>query len=241
MLHPMSFTRSVASVAILSCSGFLVIREAGAADAEPWRRGRNDHGRVHDGFYFRAGSGFGGFDERVRSESSSVYGGKVIGRNRGIVTLGEFALGGTVAEGWVLGGGIYSADLLASTYRQSDGSSALPPPELDPGLRNLALIAPFVDYYPNPRQGFHFQAALGLATLTPRVFGDSATEQSTYLAVGGGLMFGAGHEWWVAEEWSIGVLARTTAAVVTGKDDADVRFTHIALTSPSLLVTLTYH
>lgn len=211
-----------------------------AAAEEPVQRRLREAYR-HNGFYLRFGTGFGVIDERLSSESSATYGGEVHGRNRGMAALGELAIGGTIGEAWVFGGGIYSADLVASTYKRGDGANAPPPPELDPELRNLALLGPFFDWYPNPHRGFHFQGALGLATLTPRVFGDSATERSEYLAVGGGLMLGAGYDVWVDEEWSLGVLARTTAAVCSGRDDADVRWLHLVITSPSLLVTLTYH
>jgi hypothetical protein len=200
------------------------------------------HGeRVHDGFYLRLGTGFGVYDERLGSRSSATYAGEVEGRNRGIAALGELSLGGTLGRGWVVGGGVFSADVLATTYKSGEDSSQLPPTELDPELRNVALIGPFFDRYPDPTQGFHFQAALGLATLTPRVFGHSGTEQSEYVAVGGGLMLGAGYDVWVADEWSLGVLARTTAAAVTGSDASNVRWWHVVVTSPGLLLTLTYH
>jgi hypothetical protein len=189
---------------------------------------------VHDGFYMRVASGFGVMDERLSASGNK-------GRNRGMATVGELSFGGTLGSGWVLGGGIYSADLIASTYKSAPGSPNSVPLELDPELRGLALIAPFFDWYPNPARGFHFQAALGLATLTPRVFGDPATEQSEYLAVGGALMLGTGYEWWVADEWSLGILTRTTVAVLGGKDEAAVRWVHIITTSPSLLLSLTYH
>jgi len=228
------FVTSVAAMA-LTCA----LAPSAAAEEPVQRRLREAY--RHNGFYFRLGTGFGVLDERLSSESSAIYGGEVHGRSRGIAQLGELAIGGTVGEAWVLGGGIYSADLLASTYKIGDGANTTPPAELDPELRNLALIGPFFDWYPNPHRGFHFQGALGLATLTPRVFGDSATERSEYLAVGGGVMLGAGYEVFVDEEWSLGVLARTTVAVCGGRDDADVRWLHVVITSPSLLVTLTYH
>ena len=194
------------------------------------------HGaRTHDGFYFRVANGFGALDERLSSVDDSS---RVAGRNRGIVNLAELAFGGTVAPGWVVGGGIYAADLLASTFR---GQGNPTPSELDPGLRNLGLLAPFVDVYLNPRGGFHVQGALGLATLTPRVFGHAATEQSEYLALGVGLMLGAGYEVWVSDEWSLGVLSRTTLSVLEGSDGQDELFRHVVVTSPGLLVSLTFH
>jgi hypothetical protein len=188
---------------------------------------------MHDGFYLRVANGFGAFDERLSAEQ-----GETEGRNRGIATLGELALGGSITPGWVIGGGIYTCDVLATTFR---GSGAAVPTELDPGLRGVTLIGPFVDVYLDPRRGLHLQGSLGLATLTPRVFGHAATERSEYLAVGGGLMFGAGYDVWIADEWSLGVLARSTVAFVAGDDEQETSFRHLVLTSPGLLVTLTYH
>ena len=103
------------------------------------------------------------------------------------------------------------------------------------------MIGPFVDWYPNVRGGFHAQGALGLATLTPRVFAHPATEKSEYIAIGGALLLGTGYEWWVADEWSIGVLAQLGVRVLRGKDDDDLAWTHVVTNSPTLCVSLTYH
>jgi hypothetical protein len=103
------------------------------------------------------------------------------------------------------------------------------------------LVGPFIDYYPEPHAGFHAQAALGLSLLTPRVFGDAATQRSQYLAAGGGLLLGTGWDWWIAEEWSIGVLGQFGLHVLGGKDDAGVQWTHVVAISPSLSLAVTYH
>jgi hypothetical protein len=91
---------------------------------------------VHDGFYFRIASGFSVLDERL--DSDDVGGRSVEARNRGIASLGDLAFGGTVAPGWVVGGGIYSLDLVASTLRINESSVEPVPSELDPGLRSHA-------------------------------------------------------------------------------------------------------
>jgi hypothetical protein len=195
---------------------------------------------VHDGFYLRVATGFGVYDERLES-ATLPEGGKIEARNRGIAALSDFAIGGTVAPGWVVGGRIFSVDLVASTYRAS-GSGVVPvPDELDPGLRNLSVIGPFVDWYPNVRGGFHAQGGLGLATLTPRLFGHPATQRSEYLAVGGALVLGTGYDWWVADEWSIGFMGQLGLRYLRGEDDSGVRWTHIVTNSPSLWLVLTYH
>jgi hypothetical protein len=191
--------------------------------------------RTPSGFYLRFASGFAAFDEHMGADAAAA--GESRGRNRGLATLGELALGGTVAPGWVIGGGIYAADLLASTYRSQ---TAAPPPELDPGLRNVALIAPFMDHAFASLPGVHLQLALGLATLTPRVLGDVATTQSKYLALGAGLMIGTGYEWPVSESWRLGVLARTTLSVLGGDDDSGASWVHVVVTSPGVLFSLTY-
>lgn len=196
--------------------------------------------RVHDGFYLRVSAGFAAYDERLDSGDLPL-GGSLAGRNRGIASVSDVAIGGTVAPGWVIGGGIFSADLLASTLRTSGSGLSGVPAELDPGLRGSSVFAPFVDWYPNVRGGFHARGALGLATLTPRVFGHPATERSEYLAVGGGLVLGVGYDWWVADEWSIGVMSQAVARLMIGTDDADVKWTHIVTTTPGLYVCLTYH
>jgi hypothetical protein len=238
------------AVSLVTCLWLAAITPIPVAAAEPLSSAPGLSGpigpppdvgaRVHDGFYLRVTAGFGVYDERLTSDDLPT-GGKVEARNRGIASLSDFAVGGTVAPGWVIGGGIYSVDLVASTFRTSGSSVTALPAELDPGLRSMSLIGPFVDWYPYVRGGFHAQAALGLATLTPRLFGHPATDRSDYLAVGGGLLIGTGYEWWVADEWSIGVLGQLGIRLVHGEDENDIGWTHFVTTSPTLSITITYH
>ncbi len=51
----------------------------------------------------------------------------------------------------------------------------------------------------------------------------------------GGLMLGAGYDLLVADEWSLGLLARVTAYRLYGVDDS------IRLASPSVLLTATFN
>lgn len=198
--------------------------------------------RTHDGFYLRLATGFGAYSETIRSERSDRYGGTVKGQSTGFATLGELAVGGTIAPGLVLGGGAYTAQLIAGTFRVNDDSDGDPPPELDPEVRNFALVGPFIDWYPNPKTGFHFQAALGLATLSGVHLDTSAVnDDEPYHAIGGGVMLGVGYEWWVGDEWSMGVSARLLGSFLRGKDDSDVMWNHVAGTGPSPMFTVTYH
>jgi hypothetical protein len=210
--------------------------------AAPAPTPREPGARTHDGFYFRLGTGFGAYSESLQSEDAGIYGGKVKGTNTGFATLGELALGGTIGKGLVLGGGAYTAQLIASTFRVNQDSAGPPPPELDPEIRNFALVGPFLDWYPNPKKGFHLQAALGLATLSSIHIDTSAVnDDNPYHAAGAGIMLGAGYEWWIGEEWSMGAMARMLGAVLVGKDDSDVTWYHAAGTGPSPMFTVTYH
>jgi hypothetical protein len=198
---------------------------------------------VHDGFYMRLGTGFGMYREQLENDDdASVHGGDVSGSTIGLASVGEFAIGGTLGRGWVLGGGFYTATLLTGHYRDDNDNEGALPSEMDPDLRDLVVFGPFVDWYPNPRKGFHLQAALGLAALTSRSdgrFGED--DDDDYEAFGAGIVLGVGYEWWIGNEWSLGVLARTQAAGLAGEDNSDVTWVHGASATPSLLLTLTYH
>lgn len=144
----------------------------------------------------------------------------------------ELAFGGTVAPGLVLGGGIYGTSIASPTYSQGNL-------EEDGGAAVASMVGPFIDYYFDPNGGFHLEAALGYTAL-------SAEEGDVYpleSASGGGfgLVAGVGYEWWVGEQWGLGVLGRLhyVSGTVTG-DDSD-EDTDVSGTIISVLLTGTLH
>jgi hypothetical protein len=195
--------------------------------------------RTHDGFYMRFGLGFGGFHDYLVADSGDGF--SHAGTVTGMGTASEFALGGTPARGLVIGGGIYGMSVLASDFIAEDEAfDAGLPTEINPSPRNLSLIGPFIDYYPDPRNGMHLQAALGFAGLTG-IRRDHVRFRDDDIAIGGGLMFGAGYEWWVADEWSVGVLGRVMGAALFQGDDDGADWIHWVVTVPSVLFSVTYH
>ena len=94
------------------------------------------------------------------------------------------------------------------------------------------MFGPFVDWYLDPTAGFHLQGLIGGSRITIR---DETGEVSDHQPVGGALLLGAGYEWFLGDELSLGVLGRLTFA--TASDDG---FAH-TVTAGSALVSVTYH
>ena len=54
-------------------------------------------------------------------------------------------------------------------------------------------------------------------------------------------MAGIGYEWWVGEQWGIGILGRATVGAMTENDAVGARWLHFTAAWPSILFTTTYH
>lgn len=188
--------------------------------------------RVHDGFYLRLGTGFGGYHESVTAEDADES--TVV---TGISSALEIAVGWSLRPGFVLGAGVFSSHALAS---DQSVRGPMPPPEVISGGSEVSLLGPFMDYYFDPARGLHFQVAAGVALA--HGFGMQTTNMDeANAAVGGGAVVGFGHDWWVSEEWSFGILARLEIIAAVGDDDAGTRWTHNFGALPSLLFTATFN
>jgi hypothetical protein len=163
----------------------------------------------HDGFYLRVGLGIGGlalerstdkelFERDPDSKSSIRGGGGVF----------ELSIGGTPAEGLVIAGTLLSHSVADPTVKYDGGEEV----ELSDPLV-FALLGGTVDWYPNAHGGFHFGGTLGVAA--------AVVERSEGTADIGGAGLGlsalAGYDWWVGDEWSLGVLGRLSGARVRGE------------------------
>jgi hypothetical protein len=139
----------------------------------------------------------------------------------------ELMLGGTVAPGLVLGGGLWGTTLSDAKFDDGTGGEVLPGVSL-----NFSQFGPFVDYYPNPRGGLHFLLAGGLAT-----FSMEKVENEEVLANAKGFtgLAGVGYELWVGKEWSLGATAKLSyARLAVGAE-------RHSLVSPSLFLGATFH
>lgn len=203
----------------------------------PKREERSAGERYHDGFYLRMAVGVGYFLGRARPAdvSDQLADDLEVGIS-GVSIPVEFAIGGTPTPGLVIGGGAYGIHLPSGTYKAGHGDKTLSE-SADYG--SASLLAPFIDVYPNPRQGFHFQVAAGYAVANP---GKSDKIVDTTLSGGGfGAMAGLGVEGWVGPQWGMGMLARVQYMSVELKDSDDKNKTDFIALTPSLLMSATFH
>lgn len=153
----------------------------------------------------------------------------------------ELALGGTIAEGLVIGGGIYSSSVSkvhwkGNSLRDSQGSDTATGTQ-----GSLGLLGVFIDYYPNPKDGFHLQGALGIGALTFERDNKNGVPDETWAGSGGGAMLGVGYEVWVASQWSLGGVARLL--LMSGSlrgEDSDRTFDAKGY-APALMFVATHH
>ncbi len=159
-------------------------------------------------------------------------------------------MGGTVAPGVVIGGGVYTVAVPSAKgekYKFSGESDPNTKSEWD--MLTLGVVGPFMDYYFDPQGGMHLQAALGIASLqvSDGTFETSGgtIDSDKESGIGFGAMLGFGLETWVGEQWSVGGLLRVLYTSTT--IEADLPGTYIeadwetkALV-PALLFTATYH
>jgi hypothetical protein len=206
----------------------------------PIVRHRWDTGsRLHDGFYFRlaAGPGFG-FDA-LTGDRSGLF---LPDANGTHGHAGGFAIGTELALGTAMWRGLVLA--LACDTALLPAPSADAQPEVSDyefEASQFALFGPIADLYILPDKGFQAQAGIGLAVfvagLGTTASGGEAAQPHT--AVGPGFMLGAGHEWWVADQWGLGLLARVMYGWMNGRDPVGVDWKHRA-GNFTVLLTATY-
>jgi hypothetical protein len=151
----------------------------------------------HDGFYLRLSTGFG-----YQGVSSSAGDSNVSTNGAGFAL--DIMIGGTPANGVVIGGGILGQTAV-SPGQSSEGPAASGLASHPGGGVGLVVIGPFVDVFPNPTGGFHLGAELGIAGIGLK--GNNDTLSGGF----GGSMW-VGYMGWMSSQWSLGGLVRGTGA-----------------------------
>jgi hypothetical protein len=189
----------------------------------------------HDGFYLRIGSGFG-----FGMFSGTGPTGKV--SISGLSVGSPVAVGGNVGEGFVIA--------LAVSGTQINGTvdgSRFPDAKATASLAMLGLLA---DWFPDPTGGWHAggTVALGAMQITdivtdanPSAPGVPSSRDQAGLCFAGGI-FG-GHDWWIGQQWSLGlalVASGATSATLADRDGAKTGYSLSAL-SVGLQSSFTLH
>lgn len=182
----------------------------------------NAEAMTHDGFYMSLEAGVGhlsstfDFPNAEMTASSQTF-------SSGLL------LGGTVGP-VVIGGG-FTYDYGFSPSAEQNGQEA----ELEDVKLYLIGIGAFANYYVDPAGGLHFIGFLGWGGLESSYQGDAGGSDPTGMLV----TIGGGYDFWVADEWSIGPLARFTYAPLSydyGGSDLDVPTWHF-----SVVAEFVYH
>jgi hypothetical protein len=215
-------------VTTLLAAGFVfsVAPSSFAADATgaveplpPDAPGQEESGgaRTHDGFYMHAGAGLGYYNLSWSGGGDQSL--------SGLTKSFAFLIGGSVIPGLAVGGGFTIDHASSPTYTVNDQET-----ELADVSQMLLSIGPFVDFYPDPKGGLHFQGMVGWGGMETSSSGNVGGSDPTGLV----LTLGGGYNFFLADEWSVGALARLSYASLS-LNDVD----YSAL-SPALLVDLTY-
>lgn len=186
-------------------SFLIVVGLAGAAAAEA---------RRHDGLFVRVGAG----PAFPLATFTPDTGGDSDARGPGVGT--ELAAGVTLRPRLVVGVGTFPMVSPAPDY---DGADA--------GGQHVSATGPFVAYWLDARGGFQLQGGLLFAA----GYLDGSDARPGQVGVGYGAMAGVGYDRFIADQWSVGALARLTAYRLYGVEDS------IRIATPALLVTLSYH
>jgi hypothetical protein len=156
---------------------------------------------MHDGFFLSVGIGAmaGSYDEAVSGSGPDA--GRTLTFSGGGPLI-DLRCGGTIAENLILSGDIAARGLIQPGVETS--GTPLPPAD-DPAVTE-ALVGVGLTYYFMP-ENFFVSGTFGLSQISMEYTraGTPVTVDSTDM--GFGLSLRVGKEWWVGEQWALGIAA----------------------------------
>lgn len=193
------------------------------------------------GLYFRLGFGVAFHRSRMTYPIYGVNqtGATVSGTNSDTFTgtgiAIDAAIGGAPVPGFAIAFDLGGHDVSSLSQKSADGMTVQ-------GL-SYSRIGVMLDWYPNPRGGFHVQGGGGFASigLDTRANANPPGVVANYPDTLGGyaLHGGAGWEGWVGADWSIGALLRYDYASMTQTQAGQT--TKMVLGTPSLMFSMTFN
>lgn len=183
--------------------------------------------KTHDGFYLQIAPGLGYVSDSATIKTPIV---SLDYKISGIGGSGSLLFGGTLFPGFVLGGGFQGGSFPKPTFEVGGTSSK------GTGTLQISTIGPFVDYYLDPRAGLHFQGFLGFGVVSAQSADGRASQNNPS---GLALSVGLGHDWFVSDAWSIGVMGRLQ--YLSAKYEVNSSSDTHSVIVPAVLATFTYH
>jgi len=192
---------------------------AAAAYYPPPVAGPTPGSHTHDGFYFRYNAGPGYLFNSAPQAGSTL-------KVSGVGFSGSLALGAVIADNLALYGQIVGA-ILSNPTVEFDGQS-----DTADGLDvNLAGIGPGIAYYFAGNS--YLAGTIALTQLTARTSRSRVIDSEA----GFGATLAGGKEWWVSDNWGLGIAGQILFASMKEKD-ADYRWSSLSL---AVLFSATYN
>lgn len=171
---------------------------------------QDPHAHRHDGFYFRFGIGAG----YGRAKTTGTLGSTdLTAHYSGAGPAYELLFGGTVARGFVVGGGFLGQDISDPSTTIESNDPSVPSTLNVSGALGVLALGPFIDWFPDDTGGAHVGAMVGLG-------GVGLKDRSGNADVGIGGSLWTGYDFWIANQWSLGGELRAVFAQGTREVDA---------------------
>jgi hypothetical protein len=178
----MQGSRSNPSVA---CATLLCLALSGAAQAGP-------RPQTHDGFFLRLAPGVGGAGTKIESGGDEIN----MDGSAGVLNI---AVGGMVTETMALHGTLFGWSIADPDAEIIEGGTEIGSGELD-GTLTLGGVGIGITNYFVP-SNVYISATVGAASLELDIDGLGDAESDTGFAG----EFSVGKEWWVGDNWALGV------------------------------------
>lgn len=183
--------------------------------------------RTHDGLFFQGslGVGPGWLSEELKSGSAEQRLSLA-----GVTGTFELLLGGTPAPGFVIGGGITAHSIVNPTVEL--GGQEFETEDTSVGITQVSV---FSNWYPEPTSGLYLHGAVGYASASLTIEDTTRDVGTSGIVLG----VGAGYDFWVGKEWSLGPQFRLTYAhLAGGEGGVDITDDFI---SPTIALSATFH
>jgi len=193
----------------------------------PSLSGTWDKPRFHDRFYLRmsAGGGTLGTNASFGQDNGLDF------ETRGGCLSLDLAIGGTPVPGFVVGGNFAFQEAFKPHFTETLGEGETHTNTV------FTLLGPFIDWFPDPRGGFHLGATFGYAYVA--VVDQSGLADNTLRENGIGGAVRAGFDLWVSNQWALGLLGQFVGGQVWSGDTVVKRNDWVS--SWALLFTALHH